>query len=87
MNIQELAESAARVINAGGENMMLVMPHRKRVYDTRYLAGRKSPLGQYVSYVKDGELIRFEAVDVLAFAVAHGAKVDVVLPDGVVIRL
>jgi hypothetical protein len=93
MNIQELANKAAEVINHAGKSgfpgqdtLQLVMPHRKKWAETRYLAGRNSPKGTYLDYCKDGEIINFDAIDMLAWCVANGATGTAVI-DGKQVNL
>jgi hypothetical protein len=92
MDIQELANKAAEQINYASKVpignqavLQLVMPHRKKWAGTRYLAGRNSPKGTYLDYCDEGEIINFEALDILAWCVAKGAKGTVVL-NGVVVE-
>jgi hypothetical protein len=86
MDIQELANKAAERINhrqtikvPGDAGIQLVMPHRNYHADTRYLAGKNSPKGNYLSHCKEGEIITFNAIDVLAWCVAKGATVNIVV--------
>ena len=83
MDIQQLANEAAKRINQGIDGYVLVMP-RTKAKRYRYLLGRKtgykSPRGEIIGDASDGgTIVRFEALEILAFAVAHGAEVDIVV--------
>lgn len=82
MTIQELAEKCCDVINKGGAIVQLVLPQRRQEYEHYYLAGKKSPKGTRRGCVAGGELVNFEASDVLAFCIVHGAQVTVTSPEG-----
>jgi len=76
MNIQTLAESAGKRINDGLEDIVLVLPWSKSKRH-RYLAGSKSSKGEIVGGSIEGHVVAFNAIDVLAFCVANGAKINV----------
>lgn len=57
---------------------MLQMPGRWGEANYRHLAGTNSPKGEVVQENKDGIIVRFDPVDVLAFCVANGAQVNIV---------
>lgn len=77
MTIQELAEKCCDVINQGGSVVQLVLPQRRQEYEHYYLAGEKSPKGRRIGFIAGGELVDFEASDVLAFCIVLGAQVTV----------
>lgn len=81
MKIQELAEAAGKAVE-GGYQVQLIMPQRRQEYEHYYLAGRKSPKGRRINYTAKGEIVNFDAVDVLAWCIVQGARVNIVLPDG-----
>lgn len=62
--------------------MQLILPQRSKQYQHYYLAGRNSPRGRSRGAIKGGELVTFVPIDVLAWCVAMGAEVMVVMPDG-----
>lgn len=82
MDLQELANLAAKKVNEGRAFMQLVLPQRLKQHEHYYLAGRNSPKGRSSGPIKGGEFVNFDPVDVLAWCVAKGADVIVVMPDG-----
>jgi hypothetical protein len=99
-SIQELAEAAIKAITYQSSIqidrdpvLQLIIPMKgSRQPETCFLAGRNSPKGRVLAGhgKENGKhmiLVNFEAWDVLAWAIAHGAKVRGVLPDGEVIDL
>lgn len=95
MTIQELADAAIKALSyespvplPGPAMVQLVMPAGKHESSrTRLVKGQKSPWGRVLCYngVENGKhtmRVNFDALDVLAWAVANGAKVTAVLPDG-----
>ena len=81
MKLQELANTATDRINANCEIIQLVMPQRKREYKHYYMAGKKSPKGERISFCRDGEIVNFNAIDVLAYCVAHGAEMNALVKE------
>ena len=79
MNVQELADMAGKTINKGEKTVQLVLPPRSKQTKKRYLYGKvaHSPQGTVVGFDKDGEIVDFNAIDLLAFCVLNGAKVVV----------
>lgn len=79
MDIQKLGELAGKRINNGNDILQLLVPLKpnKRYY---YLAGKKSPRGDILGLSNDGKglVVNFDAIDVLAFCVVNGAKINVV---------
>lgn len=79
MTFRELANECAKAINqpanaslSGPATISLVMPSRKNGDSRkRYLAGRRSPLGDVVEEITDGEVVLFDAIDVLAWLKAN----------------
>ena len=69
----DLAMKCKEVIESGQDYVQIVMPRCPRG-ENMYLAGRRSPLSKYTSYL-DGQrtLAGFRALDVLAWLHAHGA--------------
>lgn len=82
MELQKLANMAAEKINKELTFMLLVLPQRKQQQKHYYLAGRNSPKGESLGPIKGGEMVNFDPVDVLAWCVAKGAELMVVMPDG-----
>lgn len=68
--------------------VQILMPRRMHYARTRYLSGRNSPLGQLLTDNGEGEIVNFDAMEILLFCVANGTTIDVsfVNKDGSVYR-
>ena len=78
MNVEQLVQAAVEVVNSPLSNDLVVKMngHLRDSGDYIFLSGRTSPKGLIVSAFTDCVVVRFDAVDVLAWCVANGyAKV------------
>ena len=74
MDIQTIAEIAANIINQGKERMPMILTEGRTD-----LNGKSSPQGVKINYCDDGDVVVFNAYDVLAYCIVHGAKINIVL--------
>lgn len=83
MDIVLLAKKAMEVINDPvSSNLFFNMPGKWGKSNHRHLAGPNSPKGEIVQSFVDTVVVRFDAVDVLAWCVANsGGKITVAPPS------
>lgn len=86
MDLNELAKAAIEKINYKSPIQIdrdpvlkLIVPMKgSKQPESTFLAGRKSPKGKVLGFHSKGLLVvNFNAIDVLAWCVAHGADVEI----------
>jgi hypothetical protein len=78
MELSELAKKCGEQIIAKNNHIYLTLP-AKRGRRYRYMAGKKSPRGEIISWDENNRVLcSFDAFDVLAFCCANGVKYQIV---------
>ena len=81
MTLEELAREAIATLNDSpipDPKLVLKWPGKWGSSNKRRLAGPNSPQGVIVREEKDGIVVLFEAIDVLAYCVSKGVEVHII---------
>lgn len=72
-NLQAIFWGCIKSLSGTHQRLTFVLPgHKPARQSHRHLAGAKSPKGEIVSDVEDGQLVSFSSLDVLAWMTANG---------------